>query len=123
MDESLFTHINNTQQWVVGMINITAKNIRIEIVNDRTTETLKMIIAKHLGKGNIILFVFAIHKFHYYFLIFIQMFIYFFQLIGSKNFKKCGDTRCHSSKVNCFNSDIVFRFLFFIFGFIIHQRV
>ena len=54
MDESLFTHINNTQQWVVGMINITAKNIRIEIVNDRITETLKMIIAKHLGKGNII---------------------------------------------------------------------
>ena len=43
MDESLFTHINNTQQWLVGMINITTKNIRIEIVNDRTTETLKMI--------------------------------------------------------------------------------
>ena len=54
MDESLFTQINNTQQWVVGMINITTKNIRIEIVNNRTTETLKMIIAKHLGKGNII---------------------------------------------------------------------
>ena len=54
MDESLFTHINNTQQWVVGiMINITTKNIRIEVVNDRTTETLKMIIPKHLGKGNI----------------------------------------------------------------------
>ena len=48
MDESLFTHINNTQQWVVGMIHITTKNIRIKIVNDRTTEALKMIIAKHL---------------------------------------------------------------------------
>ena len=30
------------------MINITSKNIRIKIVNDRTTEALKMIIAKHL---------------------------------------------------------------------------
>ena len=54
MDKSLFTHINNTQQWVIGMINITTKNFWIEIVNDRTTETLKMIIAKHLRKGKII---------------------------------------------------------------------
>ena len=53
-DESLFTHNANEQQWVVGLINISTNEIRLELVENRNQETLKKIIEKHVGLGNII---------------------------------------------------------------------
>ena len=53
-DESLFTHNANIQQWVVGLINIDTKEIRLELVSNRNQNTLKYIIEKHVGRGNII---------------------------------------------------------------------
>lgn len=35
------SHINNQQQWVVGLINLSNNNLRIELVNDRRSDTLK----------------------------------------------------------------------------------
>ena len=52
VDESLFTHQEGQQTWVVGIINTTNNNIRLEIVPDRTEVTLKTIIERHVGKGN-----------------------------------------------------------------------
>lgn len=54
IDESMFTHIENSQQWVVGLINLSSKQIRIEFLNDRSEDTLKKIIELHINKGNII---------------------------------------------------------------------
>ena len=52
VDESLFTHNTNEQQWVVGLINISTNEIRLELVENRNQETLKKIIEKHVGIGN-----------------------------------------------------------------------
>ena len=54
VDESFFTHNANVQQWVVGLINIDTKEIRLELVSNRNQNTLKYIIEKHVGRGNII---------------------------------------------------------------------
>ena len=53
-DESLFTHTNGEQTWVVGLINSETNQIRLEIVKNRDTETLKSIITKYVGVGNYI---------------------------------------------------------------------
>ena len=54
VDESLFTHNSHEQQWVVGLINISTNEIRLELVENRNEETLKKIIEKHVGYGNTI---------------------------------------------------------------------
>ena len=54
IDESLFTHNNGNQVWVVGLINIDTNSIRLEVVENRNSETMKEIIIKHAGEGNII---------------------------------------------------------------------
>ena len=54
LDESMFTHNANEQQWVVGLINVSTNEIRLELVENRNQETLKKIIEKHVGLGNII---------------------------------------------------------------------
>lgn len=41
IDESLFSHENNQQIWVVGLINNRTHVIRMEIVNNRTNNTIK----------------------------------------------------------------------------------
>jgi len=46
MDESLFTHQEGYQTWVVN------NNIRLEIVPNRTEETSKLILERNVGKGN-----------------------------------------------------------------------
>ena len=52
VDESLFVHINNRQIWVVGLINNYSREIRLEIVENRSAETMKKIITTLIPKGN-----------------------------------------------------------------------
>ena len=54
VDEILFTHFEGDPIWIVGLINLTTNEIRLEIVENRTTETLKKIIEKHVLTGNAI---------------------------------------------------------------------
>ena len=44
VDESLFVHLNNPQIWVVGLINNNTREIQLEIVKNRSAETMKKII-------------------------------------------------------------------------------
>ena len=55
VDESLFTHIDGVQHWLIGLLNTETKDLRIEVVIDRREETLKTIIENHIGKGNYII--------------------------------------------------------------------
>ena len=56
IDESLFVHDHDgTQEWVIGMIDIQTKNIRLEIVHERTEIILKKIIKHHIGYNNTII--------------------------------------------------------------------
>ena len=42
IDESLFLHdYNGQQEWVIGLIDIGNKNIRLELVKQRNTEIIK----------------------------------------------------------------------------------
>lgn len=52
IEESLLTHENSSQVWVVGMINNITRKIRLEIVEDRTRATMEKIINIHIAKGN-----------------------------------------------------------------------
>jgi len=54
VDESLFTHNEGQQQWVLGLINTATNEIRLELIANRDENTLKPIIEKHVGTGNII---------------------------------------------------------------------
>ena len=52
----MFLHdYNGQQEWVIGLIDIENKNIRLELVNQRTTEIIKKIIIHHIGKNNTII--------------------------------------------------------------------
>ena len=51
-DESLFTHKEGEQTWVLGLINLENNDIRLEIISNRNEATLKSIIEKHMGIGN-----------------------------------------------------------------------
>ena len=55
IDESLFVHMNGSQIWVIGIIDTSSHKIRLEISKDRSSETIKKIITKHIDKGNIII--------------------------------------------------------------------
>ena len=52
IEEYLLTHENNSQVWVVGMINNITRKIRLEIVEDRSRATMEKIINIHIAKGN-----------------------------------------------------------------------
>ena len=55
VDESLFSYLNDEQIWLVVLINLIRTNdIRLELVENRSSETLKLIIEKHVMNGNII---------------------------------------------------------------------
>ena len=54
-DESLFTHQEGQQTCVVGIINTSNNKIHLEIAPNRTEETLKFIIERHVSKGNSVL--------------------------------------------------------------------
>ena len=53
IDESLFSHQNGEQIWVVGLLNNETNALRLEMVKDRSSEVLEYIITKHIGTGNI----------------------------------------------------------------------
>lgn len=55
IDESLFTHDGINQIWVVGLINNRTLVIRLEIVKDRSSVTMKKIIQTLVSTGNIII--------------------------------------------------------------------
>ena len=52
VDESLFTHYGGVSQWVIGIVDIESKSIRLEVVSQRDEDTLKIIINKHIMIGN-----------------------------------------------------------------------
>ena len=54
IDESLFVHTGDISKCVVGIINNRSREIRLEIVDNRTTETMKNIINRYIPRGNII---------------------------------------------------------------------
>jgi len=54
VDEFLFTHNAEEQQWVVGIINTTSNDIRLKKVENSNETTLKTIIEKHVATDNII---------------------------------------------------------------------
>ena len=53
-DESLFSHINRQQIWVVGLYNNESNELRVEIVPNWDGSTLKSLIEKHVPIGNYI---------------------------------------------------------------------
>jgi len=44
MDETLITHDNDTQVWLVGAIDTTSKHVRLDIMTDRTSDNLKQFV-------------------------------------------------------------------------------
>ena len=56
IDESMFAHIANQQIWIIGLISINTKKWRLEIVTDKSLNTLKLIIQYILIHGGDILF-------------------------------------------------------------------
>jgi hypothetical protein len=52
LDVSLFTHIQGSQTWVVGLINTSNNEIMLEVVYNRNEATIKIIIKKHICEGN-----------------------------------------------------------------------
>lgn len=53
VDESLFINYHNMQYWVIGIINVATRVIRLEISPIRDTNVLKDIIKTHIKSGNI----------------------------------------------------------------------
>ena len=54
IDESNFFSDGNITTWVIGIINIASRKIRLDFSYDRNTNTMKKIIGAHVQKGNII---------------------------------------------------------------------
>ena len=54
VDESLFNHINDSQEWCLGIVNNQTKVFRIEAALYRSEETLKKFIFKFVPTGNTI---------------------------------------------------------------------
>lgn len=52
--ESLFTHNAGDQQWVVWLINTLINELRLELIEVRSENTLNNIIEKHVAPGNVI---------------------------------------------------------------------
>jgi len=54
VDESEFTSLLNKPIWVIGIIYSLNKKFRIEIIEDRNSESIKSFIKRHISTGNII---------------------------------------------------------------------
>lgn len=53
VDESLFvTAVDGIKYWVIGLINVHSRDIRLEIVTERIEEILKKLIHHHVGINN-----------------------------------------------------------------------
>ena len=48
IDETLITHKNGNQVWLVGAIDITTKNIRLDVLPERNHSNLKMFVTNHI---------------------------------------------------------------------------
>lgn len=48
IDKPILTHIENSQQLVVGLINLSRNKLRIEIVKDRWEDPLKKLVELHI---------------------------------------------------------------------------
>ena len=46
IEESLFTHINGAQVWVIGTIKTTMKNFQIDIIKERNANNIEKYIKK-----------------------------------------------------------------------------
>ena len=55
IDEWKFPSDNNFNFWVIGIININARKIRLEMSENRDQEGMKKIIRSHIKRGNIII--------------------------------------------------------------------
>ena len=55
IDESCFTHIENKQVWVIGLINTVSKEFRLIPTFKRDSIALKEIIHKYVKRGNYII--------------------------------------------------------------------
>ena len=56
VEESLFVQEHDgTQEWVIGLIDIHTKNIRLELVHEGNNEIMKKIIQHHIGYTNTII--------------------------------------------------------------------
>ena len=51
-DESLIGHKNNSQLWLIGIINNSTKDYRIEATFQRDVNTMKEFITKYTIRGN-----------------------------------------------------------------------
>ena len=51
-DECMFGHEFDEPVWILGIINNTNKDFRLEIANSRDTNTIKAFISRHVKKGN-----------------------------------------------------------------------
>lgn len=51
IDESLFTHVEGQQTWVVGVIDTKNKAKRFDVINERNSENLKVFITNNLLPG------------------------------------------------------------------------
>ena len=52
IDESLFTHYENKQIWVIGMIDTNTKEFRLVPTFSRDSNTLKDIVLRYIRPGN-----------------------------------------------------------------------
>lgn len=53
IDESLFLHDDEGNQiWVVGAIDITTKEIRLDVINQRNSANLKIFVINHIEAGS-----------------------------------------------------------------------
>ena len=55
VDECLFAHSNNKQVWILGIIDNTSKDFRLEGTFNRDTNSLKNFITKYVKTGNTII--------------------------------------------------------------------
>ena len=55
IDESYFSHIDNKQIWVIGLINTQTKEFRLIPSFKRDSATIKKIVEKFIKRGNIII--------------------------------------------------------------------
>ena len=51
MDESLFSHNENGQTWVVGGIDTHLKNLRLDIIRQRNSNNLEIFVNNHFLEG------------------------------------------------------------------------
>ena len=52
IDETLITHIDSKQIWIVGAIDTTTKNVRLDVIPERNGHNLKIFVSNHILPGS-----------------------------------------------------------------------